>query len=201
MKKLILPFTVLVATLSPLAPALGADEDEDGNSGRTPDVVYVGSPNDVVAKMLEMVDVKKDDLLYDLGCGDGRIVVMAAKKYGCRAIGYDINPVRIRESLANIKRNGVEDLVKVERRDVFTIDLSPANVITLYLLPEMNVKLIPQLENLKPGSRIVAHDYGIRGVTPDKTITMDSKVDGVPHYIYVYTAPLKKKKKADQDEE
>ena len=201
MNKCIHPIAPLLLALLPLAPARAADEDDGDTSGRTPDVVYVGSPNDVVAKMLELVDVKKDDLLYDLGCGDGRIVVMAAKKYGCRAVGYDINPVRIRESIANIKRNGVGDLAKVERRDVFTLDLSPASVITLYLLPEMNVKLIPQLEQLKPGARIVAHDYGIRGVVPEKTLTMDSKVDGVPHYIYLYTAPLKKRNKTEAEDE
>jgi SAM-dependent methyltransferase len=201
MSKFLFPLVALMATLLPSATVLRASDDDDGSSGRTPDVVYVGSPNDVVAKMLEVADVKKEDVLYDLGCGDGRIVVMAAKKYGCRAYGYDINPVRIRESLENIKRNAVEDLATVERRDVFTIDLTPANVITLYLLPEMNARLIPQLQQLKPGSRIVAHDYGIRGVTPDKSITMDSKVDGVPHYIYLYTAPLKMKKKAEAGED
>ncbi len=193
-------FVALVVWLLPLA-AWAATSDEEGG-GRTPDVVYVGTPSDVVTKMLDLAEVTKDDVLYDLGCGDGRIMVRAAKLYGCRAIGYDINPVRVRESLENIQRNNVQDLVTVQRRDVFTVDLTPATVVTLYLLPEMNARLIPQLQELKPGSRIVAHDYGIRGVTPDKTITMDSKVDGVPHYLYVYTAPLKLRKKplVDDDE-
>jgi len=167
----------------------GADKTTEK---RTPDVVYVGTPHDMVAKMLELVKLTKDDLVYDMGCGDGRIVVAAAKKYGCRGVGFDINPVRVRESLENVRRNGVEDLVKIERKDIFKVDLSKANVITLYLLPEMNVRLIPQLEKLKPGSRIVAHDYDIDGIKPDKTLTMMSREDAVDHYIYLYTTPLKK---------
>lgn len=202
MNKPLALFALLSACLLYPSPLTAADDEGEETSGRAPDVVYVGSPNDIVAKMLEMAQVKKDDLLYDLGCGDGRIVVMAAKKYGCRAVGYDINPVRIRESLENVRRNGVGDLVKIERRDVFTIDLSPASVVTLYLLPEMNARLIPQLKKLKPGTRIVAHDYGIRGATADETLTMDSKVDGVPHYLYLYTAPLQiKSKKSIGDDE
>ena len=122
-------------------------------SPRAPDVVYVGSPHDIVAKMLELVKVTKDDVLYDPGCGDGRIVVAAAtEKYGCKAVGFDLNPVRLRESLENIKRNGVQDLVQVERKDIFTVDFSKASVVTLYLLPWMNEKLVPQLQKMKPGS-------------------------------------------------
>jgi SAM-dependent methyltransferase len=174
---------------------------DDTSDDATPDVVYVGSPHDVVAKMLELAKVTKDDLVYDLGCGDGRIVVAAAKKYGCRAVGYDLNPVRIRESLENIKRNGVEDLVRIERKNIFTIDLSKASVITLYLLPEMNKRLVPQLEKLKPGSRIVAHDYAIEGYTPDTTVTMTSKQDAVEHYVYLWTAPLQADENEPEDQE
>jgi len=188
---LLVPFSLNPAGCS------GADETEED---RTPDVVYVGSPHDVVAKMLELVKVTKDDVLYDMGCGDGRIVVAAAKKYGGRGIGFDINPVRVRESLENVRRNGVEDLVKIERKDIFKVDLSEANVITLYLLPSMNVRLIPQLEKLKPGSRIVAHDYDIEGIKPDKTLTMMSKEDAVEHYIYLYTIPLQKASEEGDEE-
>lgn len=159
---------------------------------RTPDSVYVGTPHDVVAKMLELVKPTKDDVVYDPGCGDGRIVVMAAKQYGCRAVGIELDPVRVREALANAKRNGVSDRVKIERKDIFTVDYREASVVTLYLLPWMNKRLIPQLEKLAPGTRIVAHDYTIEGITPDKTMTMTSKEDAVEHYLYVYTAPLKK---------
>jgi SAM-dependent methyltransferase len=168
---------------------------------RSPDVVYVGTPHDIVAKMLELVSPKKDEVLYDPGCGDGRIVVMAAKKYGCKAVGIDLNPVRIREALANIERNGVGPLVKIERKDIFTVDFSEASVVTLYLLPWMNKKLIPQLEKLKPGSRIVAHDYSIEGITPDKTLTVTSKEDAVEHFLYVYSVPLKRVEAKDGDEQ
>jgi precorrin-6B methylase 2 len=198
-------FAALAACCLVSLPACWAAEDDDQSSADgTPDVVYVGSPNDIVAKMLEMAAVKKDDVVYDLGCGDGRIVVAAAKKYGCHGIGFDVNPVRIREALENARRNGVEKLVRIERKDIFTLDLSPASVVTLYLLPEMNKKLLDngQFDKLKPGSRIVAHDYDIEGVTPDKTVTMDSKVDGVEHYVYLYTVPLQKAPPAeDEDDE
>jgi ribosomal protein L11 methylase PrmA len=142
--------------------------------------------------MLELAEVTKDDLVYDLGCGDGRIVVTAAKKYGCKCVGYDIDPKRIKESLENVKKNNVGDLVRIEQEDIFTLDLSDASVITLYLLPSLNVKLIPQLEKLKPGSRIVSHDFDMRGVTPDKVVKVDSDNEYDGHTVYLWTTPLKK---------
>ena len=168
---------------------------------RRPDVHFVATPNDVVDMMLHLVRVKKDDVVYDLGCGDGRIVVAAAKKYGCKAIGYDIDPKRVKESLANVKKNKVERLVTIEEKDVFTLDLRPASVVTLYLLPELNVRLIPQLEKLKPGSRIVSHDFDMKGVKPDMTLTMRSKQDGIKHTIYVWSTPLRKVDKREEAEE
>ena len=162
---------------------------------REPDVVFVPTPQKVVDKMLELAEVKKDDLVYDLGCGDGRIVVTAAKKFGCLAVGYDISPKRVKESLENVEKNNVADLVKIEQQDIFTLDLSKANVITLYLLPSLNVKLIPQLEKLKPGSRIVSHDFDMKGVKPDKVVTVPDENDAYgDHTIYLWTTPLKKDK-------
>ncbi|MFC1552589.1 SAM-dependent methyltransferase [Candidatus Latescibacterota bacterium] len=158
---------------------------------REPDVVFVPTPQEVVDRMLELAEVKKKDLVYDLGCGDGRIVVTAAKKYGCKGVGYDINPERVIDSLRNVKNNKVERLVRIEQRDVFTLDLSEASVITLYLLPSLNVKLIPQLKKLKPGTRIVSHDFDMRGVTPDKVITFDKDSGYGSHTIYLWTTPLK----------
>ncbi len=169
---------------------------------REPDVVFVPTPQQVVDKMLELAQVKKDDLVYDLGCGDGRIVVTAAKKFGCRAIGYDISPKRVKESLENVKKNNVGDLVRIEQQDIFTLDLSKANVITLYLLPSLNVKLIPQLDKLKPGSRIVSHDFDMKGVKPDKTVIIpDEEDDYGDHTIYLWTTPLKKEKAGDKSAE
>lgn len=158
---------------------------------REPDVIFVPTPQEVVDKMLEIVKVTKDDIVYDLGCGDGRIVVTAAKKYGCTAYGYDIDPKRVRESWENISKNDVGHLVTVEQKDIFTLDLSKADVVTLYLLPILNVKLIPQLKKLKPGSRIVSHDFDMEGVKPDQVVEIEDEDGYSTHTIYFWTTPLK----------
>jgi ribosomal protein L11 methylase PrmA len=113
-------------------------------------------------------------------------VVTAAKKYGCKAVGFDIDPERVEASQQNVKKNGVEKRVTIEEKDIFKLDLRPARVVTLYLLPELNVKLIPQLEKLKPGSRIVSHDFDMKGVKPKKEVTVQE------HTIYLWVTPLKK---------
>ncbi|MHC4725729.1 MAG: methyltransferase domain-containing protein [Planctomycetota bacterium] len=164
----------------------------EGKTYDSLDVIYVFTPHDIVDKMLMLAKVTKKDLVYDLGCGDGRIPVAAAKKYGCKAVGYDLDPARVEESLENSKKNKVEHLVKIEQKDIFTLDLSEADVITLYLTPEMNKKLIPQLEKLKPGSRIVAHNFGIPGVKPEKVLRFTSSSDNLEHKIFLWTTPLKK---------
>jgi len=181
-----------VVALSTLVSPLAAQEKKAKSA--EPDVVYVPTPHDVVAKMLQIAGVTKRDVLYDLGCGDGRIVVMAAKKYGCKATGFDIDPERVKESRENVKKNNVEKLAEIREQNVFELDLSPASVVTLYLLPSLNVKLIPQLEKLKPGSRIVSHDFDMEGVKPDKVVHMTSSEDNVEHTIYLWTVPLKKEK-------
>jgi len=192
-----------VATLClTLAPAVYGQHieqaaEKEAKPARTPDVVFVPTPQDVVEKMLELAEVRKADLVYDLGCGDGRIVVTAAKKYGCRSVGFDLDPKRIEESLENVAKNKVGHLVKIENRDIFELDLSRANVITLYLLPSLNVKLIPQLEKLKPGSRVVSHSFDMRGVRPDKVVKFKSREDKRQHTIYLWTAPLKKEENKD----
>jgi uncharacterized protein (TIGR03000 family) len=176
-------------------PKKGEKPADQGERG--PDVIFVPTPQEVVDKMLELAEVKKDDIVYDLGCGDGRIPVTAAKKYGCKAWGYDIDPQRIKESLENVKKNKVEDLVTIERKDIFTLDLSKANVVTLYLLPDLNVKLIPQLEKLKPGSRIVSHEFDMEGCKPKKTMEVeftDKDGDKRKHTIYLWTIPFEKEK-------
>jgi hypothetical protein len=167
---------------------------------RTPDIEYVPTPQNVVDKMLEVAKIGKDDVLYDLGCGDGRIMVTAAKKFGIKAKGFDIDPVRVRESMENVKKNKVEHLVTVEQKDIFNVDLSPASVVTLYLLPELNVKLIPQLEKLKTGSRVISHDFDMEGVEPIKVWTVMAPDHRPPaadreHYVYLWKLPLKKTKK------
>ncbi len=161
---------------------------------RTPDVVYVGTPYDVVSRMLELANPKKEDLIYDLGCGDGRMLILAAQKYGCQGIGYDIDPERVSTSRENVKKNQVEHLVKIIEADIFTLDLSAANVISLYLLPEMNQRLLPQLEKLKPGSRLIFHAYDLEGIKADQTISVSSNEDNASHNIYLYSIPLKYEK-------
>ena len=166
-------------------------QDQKPQETRRPDVIFLSTPQHVVDKMLELARVKKDDLLYDLGCGDGRIVVTAAKKYGCKAIGFDIAPDRVKASLENVRKNQVHDLVRIEQQDIFKLDLSKADVVTLYLLPSLNVRLIPQLEKLKPGSRIVSHEFDMKGVKPDKVVKVDSE-DDRSRTIYLWTTPLKR---------
>jgi len=109
-------------------------------------------------------------------------------------VGYDISPVRVRESRQNVEKDNVGHLVSIEQRDIFTLDLSKANVITLYLLPSLNVKLIPQLEKLEPGSRIVSHDFDMRGVTPDTVVNVTSDDSYGEHTVYLWTTPLKRGK-------
>ena len=147
----------------------------------------------VVDRMLALANVKATDVVYDLGCGDARIPVTAAKKYGVKAVGFDVDPERIKDSNENVRKNKVGDLVTIKQQDIFKQDLSPANVVTLYLLRDLNVKLIPQLEKLKPGSRIVSHDFDMRGVKPDLELKVKPKDENErEHTIYLWTTPLKK---------
>ena len=135
-----------------------------------PDVEFVPTPTEVVLEMLKMANVTKDDVVYDLGCGDGRIVITAAKMFGARGVGIDIDPFRIRESNENAAKAGVADRVKFIRGDLFQTDLSEASVVALYLLPELNLRLRPKLfRELKPGTRIVSHDFKMGDWNPDHT--------------------------------
>jgi SAM-dependent methyltransferase len=134
------------------------------------DVHYVPTPMPVVNKMLEMAGVKRGDMLYDLGCGDGRIVVTAAKELGARGFGIDLDPVRIEEAKANARSAGVTDSTRFEVGDLFKTDLSGADVVTLYLLPELNLRLRPQLwRQLKVGTRIVSHAFRMGDWPPEQT--------------------------------
>jgi ribosomal protein L11 methylase PrmA len=174
-----------------------AAEDDD-----TPDVVFVPTAHDVVSKMLETAGVKKGDVVYDLGCGDGRIVATAAKKFGCKGIGFDINPIRVKESLQTVDQYNVAHLVEIQRKNIFNVDLSQASVITLYLLPSLNNKLVPQLSKMKPGSRIVSHEYdGMEGIKYDKKVTMTSREDNTEHVIYLWTIPFKKDEPEKEEKE
>ncbi len=182
--------TTEVDLTKPKAVAKKGEEKEEKRT-RPPDVVFVGTPPEVVDEMLKVADVKKSDLLYDLGCGDGIIVVTAAKKIGCKTVGYDIDPKRVKEAKERAKEAKVEDLVTIEEKDIFTLDLTKATVIATYLLDDLNKKLVAQFKEMKDGTRIVCHDYDIPGYKPDKKTTVD--VNGRTHKVFLYTIPLKKK--------
>jgi SAM-dependent methyltransferase len=157
-----------------------------------PEVLFIPTPHDIVVQMLELAGVREDDLLYDLGCGDGRILVIAVKMFGCRAVGFDIDPRRVKQSRHNLKKNLVEERARVEEKDFFQVDLRPASVITLYLSPKFNARLIPQLNTLRPGSRIVSHQFDMEGIRPEREVHYRSKADGRIHTLYLWTTPLKK---------
>ncbi len=153
---------------------------------RTPDVPYVPTNQKVVDAMLKMAKVTKNDVVYDLGCGDGRIVITAAKEYGAKGTGIDINPERIKEANENAKVAGVTNKVKFIEGDLFEQDFSDATVVALYLLPAINLKLRPQLLKLKPGTRIVSHAFDMGDWKPDQTMMVEGST------IYFWTVPAKK---------
>jgi SAM-dependent methyltransferase len=134
---------------------------------REPDVIFVPAAQAAVERMLELAELKPDDVVYDLGCGDGRIVVTAAKLYGVRAVGVDIDPLRVAESRRNARTNGVDHLVTILHADIFDLDFSDATVVTLYLLPTLNVRLMPKLAQLRRGARILSFDFDMRGAKPE----------------------------------
>ena len=145
---------------------------------------FVPTPYEIVEKMLELAEVNEKDTVYDLGCGDGRIVIMAAEKYGATGIGVDYDSVRVKEARAIVKEKGLEDKVTIILQDAMTVDVSPATVVTLYLLESSNVLLKPNLEKyLKPGSRVVSHDFNMPGWKAKKIIH-DGPED--THYFTVY---------------
>jgi SAM-dependent methyltransferase len=156
------------------------------------EVAPIPTPPDILERMLEMAGVTADDVVYDLGSGDGRIVIAAAKKYGCKAVGYEIEPELVKQAQENVRAAGVGDLVTIEERDIFSLDLSGASVVTMYLLPHLNKQLVPQLEQLKPGSRVVTHDSGIAGYEPDEFVRIESTEDQALHKIYLWRMPLKR---------
>ena len=191
MRRLIVSAWIVLLTFTTGTLAL---VQEAGGKQREPDVIYVPTPYEVVDKMFEMADVRKGEVVYDLGCGDGRIPIMAAKKYGVKAFGWDIDPKRVAESLEIIDKINVKDLVTIKLGDIFELDLSKADVITLYLLPQLNVKLIPQLEKLKPGCRIVSHDFAMEGVRPKQQIQYTEKGGGRDHKIFLWVTPLERER-------
>jgi SAM-dependent methyltransferase len=177
---------LLTATLSlacTAAVAQAQPASQPSAPARMPDVVYVPTPENVVDEMLRVANVGPKDILYDLGSGDGRIPITAARRFGTRGLGIDIDPQRIREARANAKAAGVEDKVRFIEGDLFELDLSEATVITLYLLPALNLRLMPTLLKLKPGTRIMSHDFSMGDWMPDKLVRVGHKD------VYFWTVP------------
>ena len=153
---------------------------------------YVPTTEAAVTAMLKLADVKTTDVVYDLGCGDGRIVVAAAKTFGARGVGVDINPVRIGEAKENARKAGVESLVRFEENDLFAADIREASVVTLFLLPNVNLKLRPKLlQDLKPGTRIVSNTFDMGDWKPDKQATVGDAAEAtyLSHTLYLWIVP------------
>ena len=164
---------------------------QDSQARRQPDVPFVPTTDEAVQAMLKLADVKKSDVVYDLGCGDGRIVIAAAKNYGARAVGVDIDPRRIQEAKENARKAGVEDLVRFDEKDLFQADIREASVVTLFLLSSVNLKLRPKLlQDLRPGTRIVSNTFDMGDWKADKEFTIDSAGDSyLSHKLYLWTVP------------
>ena len=159
------------------------------------DVPYVPTTDEAVTAMLKLADIKPADVVYDLGCGDGRIVIAAAKKFGARGVGVDIDPARIREAKENAKKAGVEKRVRFEENDLFKTDIHEASVVTLFLLNSVNLKLRPKLlRELKPGTRIVSNTFDMGDWKPDKEVAVNGADDGtfLSQYLYLWTVPERK---------
>jgi len=152
---------------------------------------FIMTPDLTVEKMVEAAELKESDLVYDLGCGDGRIVITAAMMSGCRGVGFDIDPQRVAEAKENAVLHDVADRVQIVEQDLFTVDLSQADVAMMYLLPWMMNKLLPQLQQMKDGCRIVSHAFWIDGVEPDRIIDLVDSESRRTTSIYVYRTPLR----------
>jgi SAM-dependent methyltransferase len=159
---------------------------------KKPDVGYYATTQDVVEEILKQAKVTKQDVVVDLGCGDGRFVITAAKKYGCKGVGYEIDPVWVKQARELAEKEQVAKLVEIRDQDIFTADLKDVTVVTLFLLPELNARLIPQLEKLPKGARIVAHEFEVPGLVPDRKDEFVSKQDESEHLLFYYSVPLKR---------
>src|SRR5262245_36749739 len=183
--RLVAAFALVGATLLPSAAPVSAQQRGATAAGlRDPDVIFVPTPQDVVDAMLKLAKVTKNDVIYDLGSGDGRIPITAAKVYGARGVGIDIDPDRVAEANAGARAAGVTDKVKFLNQDLFTTDISEATAVTLYLLPALNEKLKPKLfKELKPGTRIVSHAFDMGDWKPQQTLSVEGRT------IYFWTIP------------
>ena len=183
-RSLVLSTLVLAAVLAAAAVVAQPLKPLD----KQPEVPYVPTHERIVNEMLKVARVGKNDVLYDLGSGDGRIPITAAKRWGTRGVGVDIDPERIKEARENATRAGVADKVKFMQQDLFDTDIKEATVVTLYLLPDVNLRLRPKLlADLKPGTRVVSHNYDMGDWKPLKSLTV--KLSDGDHYVYYWVVP------------
>lgn len=175
-----------------LSPPPDADLKPRPAGERVPNAIFVPTPQDVVEGMLATAKLGKDDVVYDLGSGDGRIVIEAAKQYGCRAIGIEVDRDLVELSQQKVREAKVEKLATIKEADLFDTDFSEATVVTAYLYPGLLKRLLPAFERLKPGTRIISHQFAIPDIAPDRTIVIESNETGAKHTVYLWTTPFKK---------
>jgi SAM-dependent methyltransferase len=156
---------------------------------RRPDVPFITTPPDIVAAMIDLADVQPTDLVYDLGCGDGRLAIAAAQR-GARAVGYDIDPELVTRATAAVAQAGLSDRVRIERADIFKLDFRAPTVVLMFLTVPMNEQLLPQLRQLPPGARVVSHTWSMPGATPTRKIVVRSTEDTQEHTLYLWIAPF-----------
>ena len=179
LRTFVLSFAVIAALVAPSSAQAPAPL-------RSPDVIFVPTPQEVVDAMLKLAKVGPNDVVFDLGSGDGRIPITAARTYGARGVGIDIDPQRIREANENLKAAGVADKVQFLNQDLFTTNISDATVVTLYLLPSLNLKLIPKLNaELRPGTRVVSHAFDMGDIKAESTQNVNGRT------IYFWTIPIR----------
>jgi SAM-dependent methyltransferase len=179
---------LIAAALCGCAAGVGPGDVREPTAPVKLDVIFVATDLTIVNAMLTLASVTRDDVVYDLGCGDGRIVIAAAKEFGARGVGVDLDPQRIREAQANAVRAGVADRVTFRLQDIFDTDIQSATVVTLFLSPEVNAQLRPKLTSqLKPGSRIVSHRYGIGDWVPERTVTL--MVREIHNHVFLWRVP------------
>lgn len=177
-------FTVLAFAQTAATAEKPQDSSATTAPAKKPDVIYVPTPREVVDAMLQVANVGKDDIVYDLGCGDGRIVITAAQKLGARGVGIDINPERIKEAKEDAQKANVTDRVQFRQDDLFETDIHEATVVTLYLLTTLNLRLKPKLmRDLKPGTRIVSHAFAMGDWKPEKELDVNGRK------VYFWTIP------------
>jgi len=184
----LVPLALAAATLAGCAAGVPSAGDREPAGPVKLDVIFVATDLAVVKAMLMLAGVTRDDVVYDLGCGDGRIVITAAKEFGARGVGVDLDPQRIREARTHADRVGVGDRVTFRVEDLFDADIRSATVVTLFLSPELNARLRPKLlSQLRPGTRIVSHRYGIGDWVPERAVT--TTVHEMHNHVFLWRVP------------